>query len=113
MVFVTQKSYLNHRLYSFQLQLTLKKIANLQRVWTAGKSLALPDTLSKITPTEQLTRITTIEIPRFIKKNFAENKISPRLECIYAKKIDIDKNKKINYRIFHFIWIAKKIIEFY
>ena len=74
MVFVTQKSYLNHRLYRFQFQLTLKKLANLQRVWTAGKSLALPDTLSKITPAEQLTRITAAEIPRFIKKTLPKTK---------------------------------------
>ena len=43
----TQKSKPNHRVYRFQLILT--KIPNLHIIWTAGKNLALPDTLSRNT----------------------------------------------------------------
>ena len=46
----TQKSNPDHRVYRFQL--FLMKIPNLHIVWTAGKNLALPDTvtLSRNTP---------------------------------------------------------------
>ena len=44
----TQKSNPNHRNYRFQL--ILMKFPNLHIVWTAGKNLALPDTLSRNTP---------------------------------------------------------------
>ena len=40
----TQKSNPNHRVYRFQL--ILMNFPNVHIVWTAGKSLALPDTLS-------------------------------------------------------------------
>ena len=43
----TQKSNPNHRVYSFQL--VLLKFSNLHIVCTAGKNLALPDTLSRNT----------------------------------------------------------------
>ena len=46
----TQKSNPNLAVYRFQL--TLMKIPNLQTVWTTGKNLALPDTLSRNTPTD-------------------------------------------------------------
>ena len=49
----TQKSNPNHRVYRFQL--ILMKFPNLHIVWTAGKNLALPDTLSRNTPPELLT----------------------------------------------------------
>ena len=52
----TQKPNPNHRIYSFQLN--LMKFPNLHIVWTAGKNLALPDTLSRNTPPELLTRNT-------------------------------------------------------
>ena len=42
--FFTKKSNPNHRVYRFQL--ILMKFPNLHIVWTAGKNLALPDTLS-------------------------------------------------------------------
>ena len=74
----TQKSNPNHRVYRFQL--ILMKFPNLHIVWTAGKNLALPDTLSRNTPPELLTRKTTVEIPKNIKFYFAENETSPRLE---------------------------------
>ena len=56
----TQKSNPNHRVYRFQL--TVRKFPNLHIVWTAGKNLALSDTLSRNTPLEQLKRKTTVEI---------------------------------------------------
>ena len=80
----TQKSNPNHRVYRFQL--ILMKFPNLHIVWTAGKNLALPDTLSGNTPPELLTRKTTVEIPKNIKFYLAENETSPRLECKYANK---------------------------
>ena len=60
----TQKSNPNHRFYRFQL--ILKKFPNLDIVWTAGTNLALPDTLSRNTSPELLTRNTTVEIPQNI-----------------------------------------------
>ena len=41
---VTQKSNPNHRVHRFQL--ILMKLPSLHVVWTAGKNLTLPDTLS-------------------------------------------------------------------
>ena len=69
------------------------KFPNLHIVWTAGKNLALPDTLSRNTPPELLTRKTTVEIPKNIKFYFAENETSPRLECKYAVKTDIEPSQ--------------------
>ena len=43
------------------------KFPNLHIVCTAGKNLALPDTLSRNTPPELLTRKTTVEIPKNLK----------------------------------------------
>ena len=51
----------------------------LDLVWTAGKNLALPGTLSRNTPTELLTRKTTVEIPQNIKFHLAKDEFSPRL----------------------------------
>ena len=58
----TQKSNPKHRVFRFQI--ILMKFPNLHIVWTAGKNLALPDTLSKNTPFELLTRKTTVEIKK-------------------------------------------------
>ena len=84
----TQKSNPNHRVYRFQLSLI--KFPNL---WTAGKNLALPDTLSRNTPPELLTRKTTVEIPQDIKFYLTKDETSPRLECKYAVKTDIDQSQ--------------------
>ena len=67
----TQKSNPNHRVYRFQL--ILKKFPNSHIVWTAGKKLALPDTLSRNTPHELLTRKTTVKIPQNIKVYLAKD----------------------------------------
>ena len=48
----TQKSNPNHKFYRFQK--ILMKFPNLHIFWTAGKNLALPDTLSRNTPPEKL-----------------------------------------------------------
>ena len=69
------------------------KFPNLHIVWKAGKNLALPDTLSRNTPPELLTRKTTVEIPKYIKFYLAENETSPRLECKYAVKTDIEQSQ--------------------
>ena len=66
------------------------KFSNLHIVWIAEKNLAPPDTLSRNTPPELLTRKTIVEIPQNIKFYFAKNETSPRLECKYAVKTDID-----------------------
>ena len=94
----TQKSNPNHRVYRFQL--ILMKFPNLHIVWTAGKNLALPDTLSRNTPPELLTRKTTVEIPKNIKFYLAENETSPRLECKYAVKTDIEQSQINNLQHF-------------
>ena len=41
-------------------------------------------------PPELLTRKTTVEIPQNIKFYLAKDETSPRLECKYAVKTDID-----------------------
>ena len=69
------------------------KFPNLHTVWTAGKNLALPDTLSRNTPPELLTRKTTVEIPKNIKFYLAENETSPRLECKYAVKTNVEQSQ--------------------
>ena len=75
----TQKSNPNLKVYRFQL--ILMKFPNLHIVWTEGKNLALPDTLSRNTPLELLTRKTTVEIPQNIKFYLAKNETSPRLNA--------------------------------
>ena len=67
------------------------KIPNLHLVWTTGKNLALPDTISRNTPPELLTRKTTVEILQNFKFYLAKDEISPRLECKYEVKTDIDQ----------------------
>ena len=69
------------------------KFPNLHIVWTAGKNLALPDTLSRNTPPELLTRKTTVEIPKNIKFYLAKDEKSPRLECKYAVKTNFDQSQ--------------------
>ena len=87
----TQKSNPNHRVYRFQLSLT--KFPILQVVWTAGKNLALPDTLNRNKPTELVKRKTKVEIPQNIKFYLAKDETSPRLECKQAVKIDIEQSQ--------------------
>ena len=94
----TQRSNPNHRVYRFQL--ILMKFPNLHIVWTAGKNLALPDTLSRNTPPELLTRKATVEIPQNIKFYLAKDETSPRLECKYAVKTDIDQSQINNLQHF-------------
>ena len=90
----TQKSNPNHRVYRFQL--ILMKFPNLHIVWTAGKNLALPDTLSRNTPPE----LPTVEIPKNIKFYLAKNETSPRLECKYAVKTDVEQSQINNLQHF-------------
>ena len=75
------------------------KFPNLHIVWTAGKNLALPDTLSRNMPPELLTRKTTVETPQNIQFYLAKDETSHRLECKYAVKPDIDQSQINN--IFH------------
>ena len=95
----TQKSNPNHKAYRFQL--ILMKFRNLHIVWTAGKNLALPDILGRNTPPELLTRKTTVEIPQNIKFFFGKDETSPRLECKYAVKTDIEHSQI--YHLQHFL----------
>ena len=64
------------------------------------KNIALPDTLSINTPPELLTRKTTVEIPQNIKFYLAKDEFSPRLECKYAVKTDIDQSQINNLQHF-------------
>ena len=57
------------------------------------KKLALPDTLSRNTPPELLTRKTTVKTPQNIKFYLAKDETSPRLKCKYAVKTDIDQSQ--------------------
>ena len=96
--FYTEKSNQNHRVYRFQS--ILMKFPKLHIVWRAGKNLGLPGTLSRNTPPELLTRKTTVEIPQNIKFYLAKNKTSPRLECKYSVKTDIDQSQINNLQPF-------------
>ena len=58
------------------------------------------DTLSRNTPLELLTRKTTVEIPQNIKFYLAKDETSPRLECKYAVKTDIDQSQINNLQHF-------------
>ena len=95
---LTQKSNPNHRVYRFQL--ILMKFPISHKVWTAGKKLALPDTLSRNTPPELLTRKTTVKIPQNIKFYLAKDETSPRLKCKHAVKTDIDQSQINNLQHF-------------
>ena len=94
----TQKSNPNYRVY--RIQLILIKFLNLQKVWTAGKTLALPEKLSRNTPPELLTRKTTEEISQSFQFFLAKDETSPRLECKYAAKTDIDQSQINNLQHF-------------
>ena len=85
----TQKSNPNHKVYRFQF--ILMKFPNLHIVWTAGKNPALPDTLSRNTPPELLSRKTTVERPQKIKFYLAKDETSPRLESKYTVKTEIEQ----------------------
>ena len=76
------------------------KFLNLHIVWTTGKSLALPDTLSRNTTPELIKRKTTVEIPQKFKFSLAKNETSPRLECKYAVKSDLDVARINNLQYF-------------
>ena len=76
------------------------KFPNLHIVWTAGKNLALPDTLNRNTPPELWTRKTTVEIPQNIKFFLAKDETSPRLQCKYAVKTDVDQSQINNLQHF-------------
>ena len=64
------------------------------------KKIAFPDTLSRNTPSELLTRKTTVEIPQNIKFYLAKDETSPRLECKYAVRTDIDQSQIKNLQHF-------------
>ena len=97
-ILLSQKSNPNHRVYRFQL--ILMQIPNLHIVWTAGKNLALPDTLSRNTPPELLTRKTTVEIPKNIKFYLSKDETSLRLECKSAVKTHVDQSQINNLQHF-------------
>ena len=105
---LTQKSYPNNRVYRFQL--ILMKFPTLHIVWTAGK-IALPDTLSRNTPPELLTRKNTVEIPQSIKFYLAKNETSSRLECTCAVKTDIDLSQ-INSLQHFLLYLSCQIIRY-
>ena len=78
------------------------KILYLQIIWTAGKNLALPDTLSQNAPLELITRKTTVEIPQNKEFFLAKNETSPLLECKYAVKTGLENvQKKTTYILSH------------
>ena len=76
------------------------KFPNLHIIWTAEKNLALPDTRSRNTPHESLTRKTTVEVPQILKFFLPKDETSPRLQCKYAVKTDIDQSQINNLQHF-------------
>ena len=62
---------------------------------SSKKSCITRHTLSKNTPLELITRKTTVEIPQNIEFSLAKDETSPRLECKYAVKTDVE-NAEIN-----------------
>ena len=68
------------------------KFPNLHIKQTTGK---LPDTLSRNTPSELITKKTTMEVPQNIKTFLAKDKTSPRSICNHALKTDCI-NKQLN-----------------
>ena len=63
-------------------------------------NLSLPDTLSRDTPPELLTRKTKVQIPQNIKFFLAKDENSPQLECKSALKTDIDQSQLNNLQKF-------------
>ena len=64
------------------------------------KNLELTDTLRRNTPPELLTRKTTVEIPQNMKFFLAKYGTSPRLQCKYAEKTDVDQSQINNLQHF-------------
>ena len=62
------------------------KFSNLHIIWTEGKTLALPDLLSRTIDEEHFTksRHITVEIPENIKFFFAKTTFTNNLECKYS-----------------------------
>ena len=77
------------------------KFPNLHRNWRIGKNFGLPDTLRRNTPSELLTRKTTVEKPQNIDFFLAKVGIASRLECKYAVKTD-NEQAQIN-NLQHFL----------
>ena len=94
----TKKPNPNHRVCRFRL--ISMKFQNLHRAWTAEKNLALPDTLSRNTPPELLTKTTTVKLPQNFKFFLVKDENSPRLQCKTAVKIDIDQSQINNLKHF-------------
>ena len=83
------------------------KFPNLHIVWTAGKNLAPPDTLSGNTPLELLTRKTTVEMPQRIKFFLTKDETLPRIETETGVKTNVDKTQINDYNTFRCICVAK------
>ena len=81
-------------------QLILVKFPNMHIVWTAGKSLALTDTISRNTPTEFLSQKTTFQIPQNKKLFLAKDETSTTLQCKYAVYTDVDQSQLNNLQPF-------------
>ena len=69
------------------------KFPNLYIVWTAGKNLPLPDTISRNTQPKLFTRTTTVELTQNTKFFPAKGETTPRLQK-HAVKIDSDTKHK-------------------
>ena len=76
------------------------KFPRLHLFWTAEKNVALPDTISRNTQPELLTRKTKLEISQNTNFFLAKDETPLRLECKYAVKTDIDQTQVINLQHF-------------
>ena len=102
-ILCSQKSKPNHK--NFRFQLILIKIPNLHIFWIAGRNVRLPDTLSRITPPEFITRKTTVEIPENIylqKLLLAKRRYIAQLESKYAVKTEYLKTKYLDCQDKHY-----------
>ena len=98
----TQKSNPNHRVYRFSTN--FNKIPKpTYSLDSRKKNLALPDTPSRNTPLELLSRKTKVEIPQNIEFSLAKYETSPTLQGKYAVNTDKNQSQKIIYNIFLYI----------
>ena len=95
-ILFTQNSNPNHRVHICK----FLKYCNLHLLSTAGKKIALRDTITRNIPQELITRKTIVIIQQNIKLFLAKDETSSQLECRYA--FEFNSNKKQINKIKHF-----------
>ena len=92
-LFFHTKEQKNHRDDKFRL--ILKKIPNLQIIWTEGKNLSFPDLLSRslATTTQDEHCLRTVEIPDTINLFMTNNQHTQPIQCHYDVSKEYIKTK--------------------